>query len=122
MKNQIYNRHGVYEIIRNHYIKNFPYPILFQALNAINESLYNINKNASLKKDGDQYKFINPNSNKENNSPYGNPGDNLFAYLSQSSGVEALLQDINALQEWLSNNGFIFNGIATEKMLVTSKL
>ena len=39
MKNQIYNRHGIYEIIRNHYIKNFPYTVQFEDINEINDHI-----------------------------------------------------------------------------------
>lgn len=53
MKNQIYNHRGIYEIIRNHYIKNFPYTVQFEALNAINEHISLIIDDASIQKDED---------------------------------------------------------------------
>ena len=53
MKNQIYNRHGIYEIIKNHYIKNFPYTVQFEALNAINEHISLIIDDASIQKNED---------------------------------------------------------------------
>ncbi|MEP9012769.1 hypothetical protein [Enterobacter kobei] len=124
MKNQIYNRHSIYEIIRNHYIKNFPYTIQFDALNAINEHISLIIDNASIQKNEDKkYIFINNNNtNKENDDPFESTERNLAAYLSRSSGIEALFQDVNALQKWLLQSGFISSGIATEKMLLTNKL
>ncbi|EQC0104678.1 hypothetical protein AB8R05_21240 [Klebsiella variicola] len=123
MKNQIYNRHGIYEIIRNHYIKNFPYTVQFEALNAINEHISLIIDDASIQKNEDnKYIFINNNTNKETDDPFESKERNLAAYLSRSSGIEALFQDVNALQKWLLQSGFISGGIATEKMLITNKL
>ncbi len=69
-----------------------------------------------------KYIFINNNTNKETHDPFESKERNLAAYLSRSSGIEALFQDVNALQKWLLQFGFISGGIATEKMLITNKL
>ncbi len=39
----------------------------------------------------------------------------LLLTCQRSSGIEALFQDVNALQKWLLQSGFISGGIATEK-------
>ncbi|WP_249941040.1 hypothetical protein [Escherichia coli] len=78
---------------------------------------------ASIQKNEDnKYIFINNNTNKETDDPFESTERNLAAYLSKSSGIEALFQDVNALQKWLLQSGFISGGIATEKMLITNKL
>ncbi|EIQ5176260.1 hypothetical protein LVC53_004812 [Salmonella enterica] len=123
MKNQPYSRQGIYDIIRSHYLRNFPYTIQFEALNAINEHISLIIDSASIQKnESGEYVFINNNPNMEVDDPFESTERNLAAYLSKSSGVEALFQDVNALQKWLLQYGFIHGGIATEKMLVTNKL
>lgn len=123
MKNKIYSCHGIYDIIRSHYIKNFPYTIQFEALNAINEHIHSIIEDACIQKNNEnKYVFISLNSNNANNDPFESAGRNLAAYLSKLSGIEELFQDVNALHIWLSEFGFILNGIATEKMLATTKL
>lgn len=50
MKNQLYSRQGIYDIIRSHYLRNFPYTIQFEALNAINEHISLIIDSASIQK------------------------------------------------------------------------
>lgn len=50
MKNQLYSRQGIYDIIRSHYLRNFPYTIEFEALNAINEHISLIIDSASIQK------------------------------------------------------------------------
>lgn len=122
MKNKFYNRHGIYNIIRKHYLKNFPYPTQFEALNAINEHLNSIDESVHIKKVGDEYKLIQPTHHKEEKSKYETQESNVFVYLSQPSGIAAVFQDVNTYHEWLNNNGFIADRIATEKMLVTDKL
>lgn len=101
----------------------FPYTVKFEALNAINEHVSLIIDDASIQKNEDNtYIFINNNTNKESDDPFESTERNLTAYLSRSSGIEALFQDVNALQKWLLQSGFISDGIATKKMLITNKL
>ncbi|EFG7836065.1 hypothetical protein BMC85_001634 [Escherichia coli] len=96
-----------------------------KALIEAQEKLTNLQltKEASIQKNEDnKYIFINNNTNKETDDPFESTERNLAAYLSKSSGIEALFQDVNALQKWLLQSGFISGGIATEKMLITNKL
>ncbi|WP_137462148.1 hypothetical protein, partial [Escherichia coli] len=91
MKNQLYSRQGIYDIIRSHYLRNFPYTIQFEALNAINEHISLIIDSASIQKnESGEYVFINNNPNMEVDDPFESTERNLAAYLSKSSGVEAL--------------------------------
>lgn len=122
MKNKIYSRHSIYSIIRNYYLNNFPYQIQFEALNAINEHIKNINEDVHIEKVGDEYKLIQPTYPKEIDSKYEIPERNVFVYLSQPSGMAAIFQDVNTYHQWLIKNGFIADRIATEKMLVADKL
>ncbi|MCM7470847.1 hypothetical protein UXP00_21870 [Enterobacter asburiae] len=123
MKNHILSISGVYGIIRDHYVSNFPYKLQFQAVDALNGYIKRYNENAFLSKtDNGKYIFENPKPTPKDDSPFENPAKNLEFYLSQESGLQNLFQDTNAMHEWLLQSGFINAGIATEKMLLTHKL
>ncbi|MCY2120008.1 hypothetical protein OW833_23455 [Klebsiella pneumoniae] len=123
MKNHILSISGVYGIIREHYVSNFPHKLQFQAVDALDKYIKQYNENASLRKaDGGKYIFENPEPTPKDDSPFENSARNLEAYLSQESGLKNLFEDINAMHEWLLQSGFINAGIATEKMLLTHKL
>lgn len=127
MKNHILTINGVYEIIKEHYVSNFPHKLQFQAVDALNRYIKRRNENAFLSKtEGGKYIFENPEPTPTEDSPFENSlgasARNLEAYLSQESGVQNLFQDTNAMHEWLLQSGFINAGIATEKMLATHKL
>ncbi|AVE75116.1 TPA: hypothetical protein R4200_004519 [Enterobacter hormaechei subsp. oharae] len=123
MKNHILSISGVYGIIRDHYVSNFPHKLQFQAVDALNGYIKRYNENAFLSKtDNGKYIFENPKPTPKDDSPFENPAKNLEFYLSQESGLQNLFQDTNAMHEWLLQSGFINAGIATEKMLLTHKL
>jgi hypothetical protein len=127
MKNHILTINGIYDVIREHYVSNFPYALQFQATDALNTYIKQLNKHALLTKAEDgKYIFENPEPTPTDNSPFanslGSSARNLEAYLSQESGIQNLFQDTNAMHEWLLQSGFINAGIATEKMLSTRKL
>lgn len=126
MKNDILTINDIYNVIREHYISNFPYELQFQSVDALNKYVKQLNKNAALTKLNGKYIFENPDPTPEVDSPFSNSEGSiartLEKYLLQESGIQNLFQDINAMHLWLSQSGFIKSGIATEKMLNLSKL
>lgn len=126
MKNDILTINDVYDVIREHYISNFPYEIEFQAADALNTHVKRVNEKASLTKINEKYIFENPEPTPEVDSPYTNSEGSiaraLEKYLSQEAGVQNLFQDTNTMHEWLIQSGFIKAGVATEKMLSVHKL
>ncbi|HHT0990071.1 TPA: hypothetical protein ACTYAY_001902 [Enterobacter roggenkampii] len=127
MKNHILTINSVYDLIREHYISNFPYKLQFQAVDALNKYIKRHNEQAFLTKTEDgKYIFENPEPTPTDDSPFvnslGSSARTMENYLSQETGIQNLFQDTNAMHEWLLQSDFIRAGIATEKMLSTHKL
>lgn len=53
MKNHILTINGVYDLIREHYVSNFPYKLQFQAVDALNKYIKRQNEHAFLTKTED---------------------------------------------------------------------
>lgn len=126
MKNEIYSINGIYDMVRNYYMDNFPHTVGFKAVDVINFYLHTFNKSAIVEKIEDDYVLNNPNPTKADNDPFtqGLVSINIKfeTYLSHKNGMIKIFQDVNALHQWLTVSGFINDGIATEKMLSVKKL
>lgn len=121
MKNEIYSINDIYGIIRDFYISNFPYEIDVNIVDIINREIQRYNKKSSIIQDGGEYLFDNPEPTQQNRDPFFDD-DNAYKikiehYYNQKENIVNIFNDVEVLHEWLINNGFIRNDVATEKML-----
>ncbi|UIN02286.1 hypothetical protein [Yersinia ruckeri] len=104
----------VYEIIKNFYSKNFPYPTKFNAIDAINlsfsDNTYDRCVRGRLEKN-------------ENNIPVYIGEHNLYTPVFKDQNVcIGFVQDVNTLHAWLVKNSYIIDEVATEKFTLTKNL
>ncbi|MBN3099949.1 hypothetical protein H4F38_19575 [Pectobacterium brasiliense] len=123
MKNEIYDLNTLYHMIKNHFMINFPHKIIFNELDVINEHLNHLNKSAEIQRTDTGYHFDNPSPTVKSGDFFSSPLElnamKIESYFSQPSGIEKMAEDIYALYFWLQKEGYIDNGVATEKMLVS---
>ncbi|MBE5213498.1 hypothetical protein IG611_00400 [Pectobacterium sp. A535-S3-A17] len=126
MKNTLYNINGIYGVIRDYYIANFPHKIEFHADNALNAHVRSKNENAFIVKNEKGYEFSNPTPYQLSDDSFSRSFEvnivSLEKYLSEENNLTFMFQDVNALNKWLEDSGFVKNGVATEKMLATKTL
>ncbi|KFF65143.1 hypothetical protein IW01_18270 [Pectobacterium brasiliense] len=123
MKNELYDLNAIYQIIKKHFMISFPHQLVFNEINVINEHLHYYNELAEVQKTDTGYYFYNPSPTVKSGDPFSSPMElnamRIESYFSHPSGIEKMAEDIYALYFWLQKEGYIDNGIATEKMLVS---
>ncbi|MCA6924719.1 hypothetical protein [Pectobacterium versatile] len=126
MRNSLYNINGIYSIIREYYIANFPYKIEFKAEDVLNAHIQSKNENACIVQNGTKYEFQNPTPYQLSNEAFARSFETgivyLEEYLAEENNLVSIFNDLHIFNSWLVDSGFIKNGVATEKMLVTKTL
>ncbi|MEI3777107.1 hypothetical protein [Pectobacterium brasiliense] len=126
MRNSLYNINGIYSIIRKYYIDNFPYKIEFRAEDVLNYHIQSKNENAYIVQNGTEYEFKNPTPYQLSDDTFARSFEteivSLEEYLAEENNLVSIFNDVHTFNNWLVDSGFIKNGVATEKMLVTKTL
>lgn len=104
----------IFEIIKNFYSKNFPYPTKFNAIDAINIAFSDDTYGRCVK----GHLEI-----KENNIPvYVGMHNGYTPVFKDENLCLNFVQDVYALHSWLVKNDFIVDDVATEKFTLTKNL
>ncbi|EDJ8983003.1 hypothetical protein GFI10_01915 [Salmonella enterica subsp. diarizonae] len=105
---------NIFEIIRNHYKEHFPYCSEWDAITAINLAF----KNSSYGRVVPGYFKTNDIGQVLYAGQHNHYSEEVF---TKKENCQHLVNDVEALHSWLLNNGFIKDGMATEKMILTNK-
>ncbi|MBK5017288.1 hypothetical protein [Pantoea sp. S62] len=109
------HNNDIYKIIKRFYSFNFPFPVKFSAIDAINIVLkdkgtlgapgkFELDPNGNVI-------FIIESSVAQAHNKFKNPSD-----------CQALVKDVEQLQQWLEKYGFIDGMVATPKFISTTDL
>lgn len=103
----------VFEIIKNFYSENFPYPTQFNAIDAINLAFSDNTFERSVK---------GHLQNNVNGPAYVGPHNHYTPVFNDQNLCIDFVNDVRELHSWLEKNGFIEADVATEKFTLTNKL
>lgn len=108
------NTNKIYLIVKGFYGEKFPYPTAFSAIEAINLSF-----SQGAYGRGVQGRF--------DVDPHGHPvyvGMHNFytPVFKNPKNCADLVEDVQQLQKWLCDHGFILNDVATDKLITTKDL
>jgi len=103
----------IFEIIKNFYSKNFPYPTKFNSMEAINMAFSDNTFDRCVK---------GRLENKGNGPIYVGLHNEYTPIFNNPNVCIDLVNDVSALNSWLEKSGYIEDEVATEKFTQTDKL
>jgi hypothetical protein len=128
MKNSTYAIDVVYQMLRNYYIKNFPYSTRPSVGSVINDELLRLSSSARIVTGSvtNTVTFENPHPAEPATDAGYNPAFILEECLSDQSSLTDLWDDLRAMREWLIIAGYLCKvgagHTATETLLRTKTI